>query len=140
MRIEEIKEDHWDLFCRRFEETHRGTPVTLEVIYHDGATAVIAQEEVLREFKFEKTTNCNDRIRIMVGEQHNVQHQVIDPIHLRVREPEGLQKVLEVDAESGSIEMRFSSGRLRAVLNDIQLMSPQEAGREGGRKVTSGRT
>jgi len=132
MRTEEIKESHWAQFCARFEEAHRGAPISMEVIYHDGRTAMIARQEPLESFQFEKTQACNDLIRIKAGA---IEHQVIDPIHMRVREQAGNQKLLEIDAESGSVEMRFSSVRIGALLQELQLVTPAATGSEGGRRV-----
>src|SRR4051812_37563645 len=123
MATQEINESKWETFCQRFDEAQRGTLVSLEVIYHDGTTSMIARNEALRQFKFTRTEGCTDQIEIVVGESpaRVVQHQVVDPIHMRIREPEGAQKVLEIDAESGSVEMHFSSGRIGAILKDIEM-------------------
>ena len=139
MPTQEIKETDWERFCQRFDEAHRGMLFTLEVVYHDGSTAILATNEPLRMFQFKRTNGCSDVIQMEFGESpgRSVQHEVVDPIHLRLRDQNGSQKILMIDAESGSVEMRFSSGRIGAILNDMQLMSPEEMGREGGRAVAS---
>jgi hypothetical protein len=124
MATQEIKETNWDLFCRRFEEAHRGTLITLEAVHHDGHTEPLARQAPLREFRFEKTKECSDVIRIELGEtpERVTQHQIVEPIHVRVREENGAAKVLLIDAESGSVELRFSSGRIGAILKDLDMM------------------
>ena len=119
----EVKETNWDLFCKRFEEAHRGTLVSMEVIYHDGTTESVAKDLPLREFKFAKTEACNDLIRITLGETPHgvIQHQVIEPIHVRLREGNGARKTLQIDAEAGSVELKFSSGRLSALAQEFEL-------------------
>lgn len=118
----EVKETNWDLFCKRFEEAHRGTLVTLEAISHDGSTESLGKDLPLREFKFTKTEACSDLIRIALGETANgVQHQVIEPIHVRLREGNGARKTLEIDAEAGSVELHFSSGRITAMMQEFEL-------------------
>jgi hypothetical protein len=124
MATQEIRETNWDLFCKRFEEAHRGTLITLEVVYHDGHTEMLARQAPLRDFRFEKTKDCSDVIRIELGETPDriVQHSIIEPIHVRVREENGAAKALLIDAESGSVELRFSSGRIGAILKDLDMV------------------
>jgi hypothetical protein len=123
MATQEIKATNWDLFAQRFEEAHRGTLISLDVVYHDGHTESLARQLPLREFRFEKTNGCTDSIRVELGETPNrtVQHSIIDPIHVRIREAAGGTKLLLIDAESGSVELRFSSGRIGAILSELDM-------------------
>jgi hypothetical protein len=123
MATQEIKETNWELFSQRFEEEHQGTLVTVDAVHHDGATSEIAFQLPLKEFKFERTTGCSDVIRLTLGEspQQIVQHTIIDPIHVRLREGEGLKKRLQIDAESGSVELRFSSGQVGRLVQDLEI-------------------
>jgi hypothetical protein len=136
MRTEEIKENNWAQFCEKFEAAHRDAKVSLEVIYHDGSTSSIAQNEPLQKFWFHKTADCTDHIHIQAG---GIEHKVVDPIHLRVREQSNNQKLLEIDAETGSVEMKFSSGRIGAILSELQLVEPAAMGQAGGRQVGANR-
>lgn len=132
MPTQEIKETDWQKFCERFFETHRDALISLEVVSHDGTTAVLAENEPLRVFKFQKTDGCSDLIRMEAGD---TQHEIVEPLHVRLRDSEGSQKILEIDAETGSVEMRFTSGRIGAILNEMDLLSPEQMGRAGGRAV-----
>src|SRR5258706_10631723 len=136
MPTQEIKDSNWQKFCDHFEELHRGTLISLEVVDHDGATAFLAKEQPLRAFRFEKAL-CNDLINLELGEAPGptIQHQIIAPIHVRLREKAENLKELEIDAESGSIEMRFTSGNIGDLLDHIDVISPEELGREGGRVI-----
>ena len=123
MATQEIKETNWALFAQRFEEAHRGTLFSLDVVYHDGHTESLARELPLREFRFQKSDGCSDSIRVELGETPNrtVQHSIVDPIHVRVREGAGGTKLLLIDAESGSVELKFSSGRIGAILSELEM-------------------
>src|SRR3954463_12802772 len=136
MPTQEIREKDWQKFCERFEEAHRGALVALEVVDHTGATKIIAENEPLRSFRFRRDS-CNDVIDLEVGQAPGpvMQHQIIEPIHMRLREREESRKELEIDAESGSVEMRFTSGRIGAILKEMDVLKPEELGREGGRAV-----
>lgn len=118
MPTQDIKDTNWQKFCERFEEAHRDGLITLEVVKHDGTTELLAENEPLRTFRFQRTDGCSDLIKIDVGA---TQHQVVEPLHVRLRDSEGSQKILEIDAESGAVEMRFSSGRIGALLNELGI-------------------
>ena len=123
MATQEIKETNWELFTRRFEEAHRGTLISLDAVYHDGHTESLAHQLPLRKFRFEKTAGCSDVISIELGENggNAVQHSIVDPIHVRIREDTGGSKLLSIDAEEGSAELKFSSGRIGAMLKDLEM-------------------
>ena len=123
MATQEIKETNWEMFTRRFEEAHRGTLISLDAVFHDGHTESLARQIPLRGFRFEKTTGCNDVIRLELGEAggKTIQHSIVDPIHVRVREGSGGSKILLIDAEDGSAELKFSSGRIGAILKDLEM-------------------
>jgi len=137
MPTQEIKETNWKEFCERFEEAHRGSLISLDVVYHDGTSAMLAKNEPLRMFQFQKNDGCSDKIQTELGAAGQLtQHEIVDPIHVRLRDNEGSQKVLEIDAESGPVELHFSSGRIGAILSEMDLVSPQNMGREDGRTVS----
>ena len=100
MPTQEIKETDWQKFCQKFEEAHRGALITLEVADHSGATKLLAENEPLRSFKYEKDA-CNDLITLELGESPGriTQHQIVEPIHFRLREKEESRKELEIDAD-----------------------------------------
>ena len=116
MPTQEIKDTNWQKFCEGFEKAHRDALFTLEVMKHDGTTELLAENEPLRAFRFQKTDGCSDLIQVDVGA---TQHQIVEPLHVRLRDSQGAQKVLEIDAESGSVQMRFTSGRIGALLNEL---------------------
>jgi len=137
MPTQEIRETNWKEFCERFEEAHRGSLISLDVVYHDGTAAMLAKNEPLRMFQFQKNDGCSDKIQLELGAAGQLtQHEIVDPIHVRLRDNEGSQKVLEIDAESGSVELHFSSGRIGAILSEMDLISPEKMGLEGGRTVS----
>src|SRR5437868_392250 len=110
MPTQEIKDSHWQAFCEHFEELNKGTPITLEVVGHDGGTSITSRGRTLKAFRFERG-KCNDYINLELdgaGGQP-LQHQIIDPLHVRLREKADHQKELEIDAESGSVEIRFTN-------------------------------
>jgi hypothetical protein len=116
----EVKETDWDFFCKRFADDHQGALVSLDTVSHSGARDAKGSDLALRKFEFTKTEGCNDLILITLGEHSEVQHQIVEPIHLFLREETGGRKMLQIDAETGSVELRFSSGRIGALLVDLE--------------------
>jgi len=134
MATQEIKDTNWREFCERFEEEHRGALLTLDVVQHNGATALLAKNEPLRSFRFDGSAGCSTVIRLELGGAGQItQHEIVEPIHVRLRESAGSQKILEIDAESGSAQIHFSSGRSGEMLKDMEIESPQRMARSGGR-------
>ena len=111
----------WDRFCAQFADALRGSLMSVQATV-DGKTQEIARRAPLREFRFQKTDGCSDFIQIELGGQGSpvAQYSIVDPIHVRVREEASGGKLLEIDAESGLVAIRFSSGRLGAILNEIE--------------------
>src|SRR5437762_3345467 len=129
MPTQEIKETEWQKFCARFEEAHRGVFMSLDMISHDGATSRLANNEPLDVFRFQKNAGCSDVIQIeLAAAGQHIQHEIVEPIHVRLREEGRSQKLIEIDAESGSIRMRFASGQLGSIFKDFYLSSPEELG------------
>lgn len=113
MATQEIKDTDWETFCERFSEELRGALLTVDVVYHDGHTEMLARQSPLAEFRFQKTNGCNDVIHMALGEGagRTVQHQIVEPIHFRLTQAAGEKNLLRIDAEAGSVEIRFSAGR-----------------------------
>lgn len=113
MNTQEIQSEAWASFCKKFTETNRSSLLTIELIGVDGVQKNIARDAALEEMSFEKTTACNDFINISVG--HNgskrLNHVVVEPIDLLVKESPNGQKILQIRAENGTTLVTFHSGR-----------------------------
>jgi hypothetical protein len=104
--MKEIQNKDWRAFCQKLNEHQGGGTVTIEVIDHDGATREIAKHAAFEEISFGKRDACNDQISIRNQDSN---HDVIEPIHVMLRETEGgagFKSVL-IEAEAGITVLTF---------------------------------
>lgn len=121
MATQEISSTNWKVFCERFVELHRGTLMTVMKIEPSGQN-----QEVIRDMPLAKawmeTGGCNDRIFLdfeQDGKREHI-HEIIEPIHVKIREEGQGRKGLQIDAENGSTLVLFSSGKLKELLDGLQ--------------------
>lgn len=81
--------------------------------------------EVFRNMPLTKawieSDECNDRIFFnfeMDGKREYI-HEIVEPIHVKVREEGQGQKGLQIDGENGSTLISFSSGKLKELVSDF---------------------
>ncbi|MGV3772801.1 MAG: DUF5335 family protein [Verrucomicrobiales bacterium] len=122
MATQEINSTNWDQFCNRFKELHQGQLITIEQINTMGAREQIAEKIPLQDIQFQKTTGCSDRMIVVAKEPggREVQHIIIEPIHVKVRQEAEGSKGLQIDAETGSTLIRFSSGKLEELMQGME--------------------
>jgi hypothetical protein len=121
MATQEISSTNWKTFCDRFVGLHRGTPMTVMKIEPSGQNHEVVRDMPLTKAWFE-SGKCNDRIFFdfeQVGKRECI-HEIVDPIHVKVREEGQGKKGLQIDAENGSTLILFSSGKLQELLNDLR--------------------
>jgi hypothetical protein len=65
-----------------------------------------------------ESSDCVDRIFLNFEQEgkREVMHEILDPIHLKLREEDSGQKALQFDAENGSTLLVFRSGHLHELL------------------------
>lgn len=64
---------------------------------------------------------CNDRIYFNFEQdgKRECTHEILEPIHVKLREEGQGKKGLQIDGENGSTLILFSSGRLQELLSDL---------------------
>ena len=123
MATQEITSTDWTTFCKRFAELHRGTLMTVRKIEPSGQTVEIARDMPLSRV-WTEGGECSDRIFFNFEQEgrREVIHEIIEPIHVKIREEGQGQKGLQIDAENGSTLILFSSGKLNELLEGIQTV------------------
>ena len=114
MKTQEIPSEDWQEFCEKFTEFNRASLLTVEVIGADGIRRDIARDLPLNKMTFDTTDACNDVITMNLGsgpDQRKINHFMIEPIHLRIRQAEVGKKLLEIASENGTTLVTFHSGR-----------------------------
>ena len=127
MATKEINSTNWKAFCERFVTLHRGTPMTVLKIEPNGQNHEVVREVPLTKAWLE-AGECSDKI-IFNFEQdgkRECMHEIVEPIHVKLREEGQGRKGLQIDAENGSTLILFSSGRFQELLRDLD--SPERPG------------
>ena len=126
MATQEISSTNWKTFCDRFVNLHRGTLMTVMKIEPSGQS-----HEVVRDIPLVKawleSGECSDRIFFSFeqdGKRESI-HEIVEPIHVKVREESQGKKGLQIDAENGSTLILFSSGKLPELLRDLDAATRQ---------------
>ena len=123
MATQEITATDWETFCQRFVDLHRGSLMTLRKIEPSGRNV-----EVVRDMPLIKAWmdggECNDRLFFNFEQEgrREVIHEIIGPIHVKVREEGEGQKGLQIDAENGSTLILFRSGKLEQLLAGLSTV------------------
>ncbi|MEW6160893.1 MAG: hypothetical protein AB1813_25980, partial [Verrucomicrobiota bacterium] len=84
----------------------------------------VVHETPLQRVLFDREDACNNRIRFVLGgagERERV-HEIIEPIHLKLRQDNRSRKILEIDAENGITFVSFHTGKIHEVLQGLKLL------------------
>lgn len=130
MPAHEIKSTDWKAFCEKFLELHRGTQMSLTQIEPSGKMVEVMKDMPLRRIWMEDG-ECSDRVFLNFeqDQRREVTHEIVEPIHIKLREETGGQKALQFDAESGSTLLVFRSGHVNELIEEF----PQSADTPNGR-------
>src|SRR5437016_4482630 len=98
MATQEIPSTDWRRFCQRFNDLEKNSLIGVEWINPHGSRQLLAEEQPLRSISFDRLDGCNDRIRITWGKpsEREIEHEVIGPIHVKIREEPSGEKFLEI--------------------------------------------
>ena len=99
--MREVRNNDWDAFCGRLNEFERGATMTIEFLDRDGRMTEIARRVPFEEINFDKSDGCNDRISIRGRDNQGTTHEIVEPIHIRLRETEGGAGFNAVAIEAG---------------------------------------
>src|SRR5688572_28385559 len=117
MATQEITATDWQTFCNRFVDLHRGSLMTVRKIEPSGRNLEATREMPLTKAWMEAGV-CSDPLFFNFEQdgRREVLHEIVEPIHMKVREEGDGQKGLQIDAEDGSTLILFRSGKLDQLL------------------------
>jgi len=120
MATQEINSTHWKRFCSKFLELHRGTLMTVRKIEPSGRSVETIRDMPLSDVRME-SGDCNDRIYLTFEQdgKREVTQEIVEPIHVKLREEGEGQKGLQFDAENGSTLVLFRSGRFKELMQSL---------------------
>ena len=120
MATQEINSTNWKQFCERFVDLHRGTLMTVMKIEPSGQSQEVVKDMPVAKAWME-SGGCKDRMFFDFEQEgkREVIHEIVEPIHVKLREEAQGKKGLQIDAENGSTLVLFSSGKFRELLDGI---------------------
>src|SRR5690348_15609724 len=109
--MKEIRAQDWNTFCQRLNEFERGA--TVDILWIDRETKTeqpVARAAEFEEMSFGKRDGCSDQITVRAGGERGVKtrHEIIEPIHILLREAHGRFNGVAVEAEQGTTILTFS--------------------------------
>lgn len=92
----------------------------VERINPSGQRVETVRDMPLTNIWFEKDA-CNDRIILNFEQEgkREVMHEIVEPIHIKLREEGEGQKGLQIDAENGSTLVLFRSGKIPELIGAL---------------------
>ena len=120
MATQEISSTNWKQFCKRFVDLHRGALMTVMKNEPSGQSHEVIRDMPLVDAWME-SGECNDRIFLNFEQEGRREciHEIVEPIHLKLREEGQGKKGLQIDAENGSTLVLFSSGKLQELIDQF---------------------
>ncbi len=133
----EIAETKWNEFCRRLAKACYGSMVSIELAQPDGSRTNIAENVPLLSLALDDRSDpCNNRIVIEAGapDEHPVRHEVLEPIHVRLKRDREGRRYNEVHllAENGITVLTLHPGVSPRVVKGLEVMSATSANRKAG--------
>ena len=113
MKTLAIHPKEWRKFCEEFTQLNKGSVMSVELVGFDGRRDEVANDHLFQKITLDTTDACSDMMSITLGEegQRTINHLVIEPVHVRLKQKEEGQKILQIEAENGVTRVMFHSGR-----------------------------
>ncbi len=79
--------------------------ISIELVEPDGLKTEITSDLILEGMDFDTQDSCNDVILVRMRDGREITYDIIDPIHIRLRESEGRNDFnpVQIEAENGTI-------------------------------------
>jgi len=117
MATKEINSEDWSAFFQLFSQMERDTLVSIDHIDRTNVSSSIIQNAPLQGIEFDQSDPCNNMIRVRAGTEATPIYLIVEPIHVKIRQDSNHRKILQIDAEIGTTEIKFHSGRLEEMLH-----------------------
>jgi hypothetical protein len=121
--MREVSSRDWGAFWDRVNQNELGATVTVQKLEPNGIKTEIAREVAFDGIAFGKRDDCNDHISLRVSGGQTMEHEVVEPIHIKLMESEGgaaFPSVI-IEAEDGVTQIDFRPVIKAAWLNGIDL-------------------
>lgn len=104
----EVTTKNWKTLCERVKEQRRGATLTIAVIEPGGREIEIGRDLIFESMDFTKDP-CNDIISVRARNAREIVHNIIEPIHIRLREVTERTNYnsIAIEAENGTTFLTF---------------------------------
>lgn len=107
--MREVKTSDWSAFCDRVNQNGRGCTVSVQKLDLDGRRSEISRNAEFDGIEFGKRDDCNDQISIRGSAAPTLDHDIVEPIHIKLMESEGGSafRAIMIEAEDGVTQIDF---------------------------------
>lgn len=124
--MKEIQTKDWNTFCQKLSEAERGARVDIHWIDRESKREQdIARSAEFQEITFGRRDGCNDQVIIRAGAEGGTEtrHEIVEPIHIRLRESgnSGNFNGVAIEAEGGITLLTFHPALHAKALEGLQL-------------------
>ena len=107
--LREINSRDWPDFCNRLNQQCRGALVRIESILPDGKKSDRVGEATFEGMELDRSDSCNDVLHLRVRNEREVKYDIVDPIHILLREtrPGEDFNPIQIEGETGTTFVTF---------------------------------
>ena len=107
--MREVRSQDWGSFCDRVNQNGRGSIVSVQKLDLDGVRTEVSRNAEFDRIEFAKRDDCNDQISIRSSAEQMLDHEIVEPIHIKLMESEGGRafRAIMIEAEDGVTQIDF---------------------------------
>jgi Family of unknown function (DUF5335) len=121
MREVDVKD--WQNFCQRINQQREGAAVTIEVMERNGIQIEKGRDLIFESMVLDTQGACNDVIKVHARNAREIEHEILEPIHIRLREVDehGTFNSIAIEAENGTTFLTFHPAIHGQMLQGLKL-------------------
>jgi hypothetical protein len=122
--MRELRSTSWSDFCQRVSRQQNGGTLNIEVVEPDGRTVETASGVIFDRMALDTSGGCSNVISVQGTNEREVNHQIIEPIHILLRESSdrGDYNPVEIQAENGKTLLTFHPAIHEELLKGLDLI------------------
>ncbi|MDB6022661.1 MAG: hypothetical protein JWQ04_2518 [Pedosphaera sp.] len=107
--LREINSHDWADFCHRVTQQRQGASVRIETILPNGLKTEQVGDATFQSMELDTSNSCNDVILLRVRSEREIAYDIIDPVHLMLRETRSGEDFnpIQIEAENGTTFLTF---------------------------------
>lgn len=121
--MREVNTSDWAAFCERVNQNENGASISIHKVEMNGAKIEVAKNVLFERMDYGRRDACNDGISVRVSGNGATDHNVVEPMRIKLMESENgtaFQSVI-IEAEDGVTILTFHPVLKAAWLKDLRL-------------------